>query len=61
MSNDAFVTNNDGDKSNVVLLFRLKDMQYWCEMICQCYVERGDRVQLTLIGYRINKYKMEER
>lgn len=57
---DAFVMNNNGDKSNVNLLFKLKDMQYWCEMICQSYIEHGDKVKTTFIGYRINKFKLEE-
>lgn len=57
---DAFVKNNDGDKTNTSLRFKLKNMQYWCEMICQGYVERGDKVKVTLIGYRINKLKLEE-
>lgn len=57
---DAFVMNNDGDKTNVNLRFKLKDMQYWCEMICQSHIEHSDKVKVTLIGYRINKLNLEE-
>lgn len=57
---DAFITNNGGDERNVNLYFELKDMQYWCEMIGQGYVKRGDKMRVTLVGYRINKHKLEE-